>query len=141
MNEEQKGSKPTRGGATVKSKQSFYAAISEYTQEAIDFMVETMRNSRNESLKFGAARAIIDKTIPDLKSVELGGELDENGKRRSLELFVNVGGGFLPATVSLPASPVSSSTGITTQVQSTDLASESEKDLHSDNGDIKAGTS
>ena len=56
------------------NKGSLQAYSQNFTKEAIDKVVDIMRNSRNESLVFGAAKLLIDKAIPDMKAVELTGE-------------------------------------------------------------------
>ena len=122
------------------SRSGFYAYVSQYTQEAVDKLVEIMRNSKNESLVLGASKAIIDKTIADVKAVELNGGLNADGEREPIRIFINTGQGFIPATITIPAT---SAGGITTEsstVQSPDMAPQSPKDIHSDNGSSHAGT-
>lgn len=65
---------PKGGGSP--SKAAIYKYISQYTQEAIEVIVELMRTSRNPSIRLGAANKIIDKSIADLKAIQMSG--DEN---------------------------------------------------------------
>lgn len=55
-----------KGG--VQGRSGLYAYVSKYTKEAIDVLVILMRTSRNEGIKMGAARALLDKSLPDLKA-------------------------------------------------------------------------
>lgn len=70
---------------------------------------------------------------------ELGGAT--NGNTEPIRLFVNAGQGFLPTSVTLSSSPITSTPTEPTEIQSVDMAQESKKDIHSDNGSSKAGTS
>lgn len=115
-----------------------------YADEIINKLLEHMR-SRNPNVSLGAANTLLKKIIPDLKSIEIGGEIGEDGKRKPATIYLYASGGFIPANITLPASS-STSAGNTTPLQSptvqgTDLASESKENLHSNNGDTKAGTS
>lgn len=56
------------------NKGTLQSYLQNFTKEAIDEIVYVMRNSRNENLRFGAAKVIVDKSIPDVKAVELTGE-------------------------------------------------------------------
>ena len=56
------------------NKGTLLSHLQNFSLESIDYLVDTMRNSRNENLRFGAARAILDKTVPDLKATEVTGE-------------------------------------------------------------------
>lgn len=131
-------SEPKKGGPV--SRTGFYSLVSQYTEEAITKIVEIMRTSRNESLVLGAANAILDKTIPDLKAIEMGGALDENGERQPLRLLINAGNGFLPATVTVSTPPTRSPAEPSTEIQSVSLAPEGAKDIHSDNGNSQTST-
>ena len=68
---------------------------------------------------------------------EIGGV---NGSE-PIRLFVNAGQGFVPATLTLPTSSAGGVTEKPAEIQSTDLAPQGEKDIHSNNGDNKASTS
>jgi|SRR3990167_1375367 len=133
VSEQKKGGPPSRTG--------FYSLISQYTEEAVNRLVDIMRNSRNESLKFAAARAIIDKTIADVKAIELTGA---NGEPFSVSIKLDVAGGYIPrdrvsevGTVNAP--PAGSNQG-PPQIQSPGLAPPGQKDDNSSNGTGQAGT-
>lgn len=72
---------------------------------------------------------------------EIGGPLNANGEREPIRLLVNAGQGFVPATVALQQVSNGSAPSGQSSVQSPNLAPESSENLHSDNGDSKAGTS
>ncbi len=61
-------------GGGIPSRAETYHYVSKFSQEAIDVLVGIMRDSRNENLKMGAAKALLDKCIPDLKATEITGE-------------------------------------------------------------------
>jgi hypothetical protein len=61
----------------VKPRSLYYLYAQQFTQEAIEMMVYLMRTSRNEGIRLGAARSILDKSIPDLKALEISGELKQ----------------------------------------------------------------
>ena len=67
--EHKNNSEATEGG--VPSKLGLYAYASKYTKEAIDMLYVLMSTSRNEGIKMGSARALLDKCLPDLKAVDL----------------------------------------------------------------------
>lgn len=53
------------------NKQAAYSKAASHFMEAFDTILEVMRTSRNPSDKLGAAKLIINKVLPDLKSVEV----------------------------------------------------------------------
>ena len=111
---------------TIPNKGSLQAYIQNFTLEAIDSIVEIMRTSRNENLKMGAAKVIIDKSIADLKAVEVGGT---NGQPIKLTL---IGGADISEYIKSNASSTTSSTGGLTQIQSISVAQESKENNNSD---------
>lgn len=58
--------KVKHGGARIPKQATLQSYIQNFTKEAIDKIVYLMRHSTNESLKFGAMKVIIDKSIADL---------------------------------------------------------------------------
>lgn len=66
------------GGVKTPNRQGLYAYAARYSKEAIDVLVKMMRTSRNENLKLGAARALLDKCLPDLRAQELSAS--DNGQ-------------------------------------------------------------
>ena len=69
-----KNQSPQAKRGRTPNKGTLLSHLQNFSAEAIDYLVDTMRNSRNENLRFGAARAILDKTVPDLKATEIVGE-------------------------------------------------------------------
>jgi hypothetical protein len=134
---EQTGNKEAKKPGTP-SEMVFRQKVSSYADEIINKLVEQMR-SNNPNVALGAAKTLLNKILPDLKSVEVGGALQADGTRRSIELFVNLGGGFVPPTITLPSASTSGVTSSTGEVQDVNLAPESTQDLHSNNGDSEAG--
>ena len=69
---------------------------------------------------------------------EIGGV---NGNTEPIRLLVNAGQGFIPASLTLSSAPNAGTTAESATVQGTDMAPESTKDIHSDNGDSQTGSS
>jgi hypothetical protein len=57
-------------GAGRVSRNALYMKASSYAIEAIEVLVDTMRNGDNSSAKTGAAKTILNKCLPDLKAIE-----------------------------------------------------------------------
>ena len=55
------------------SRQQLYAVVSKYSIDSILVLADLMKNSRHEGVRMGAARALLDKALPDLKATELSG--------------------------------------------------------------------
>jgi uncharacterized protein YwgA len=51
------------------SKQALYSMTSSHAKKAIERIVELM-DSENESVALGACKVLLNKTLPDFKSVE-----------------------------------------------------------------------
>lgn len=51
----------------VPNRGSLYAVAAAYSKVAIDTLYELMKNSKNEGIRLGAAKAILNKSLPDLK--------------------------------------------------------------------------
>lgn len=52
------------------SKQALYSSISSYADEVIQRLVE-LTKSKNENVALGACKTLLNKTLPDVKSVEV----------------------------------------------------------------------
>ena len=136
-NDTQTSTEPKKGGTP--SHVALYAKIAEKQEDIFEVLFELL-NCRNDNIRLGAAKTLINKILPDLKSVEIGGEMGSDGKRRSIELLVNLGRGFVPSFVPVSSTSAGGSSEQPQEIQGTDLAQESEKDIHSNNGDSQAGT-
>lgn len=102
-------------------------------QEKIFQAIDELIVSKNPSVRLGVIKILINKILPDLKSVELGGTIDESGKRQPIQIFINRGSGFVPAFVDVQA-PSDSGDERSSPVQDISVAPASEKDDNSDNG-------
>ena len=71
MNEDKTTHKAKKGGPPNQGTLQSY--LQNFTIEGIDAIVEILRTTRNESLRMGAAKIIIDKSIPDIKAIEISG--------------------------------------------------------------------
>lgn len=71
--EDKQSSELRKGG--VPSRRAMTLKYLGYSEEALEVLVETMRNkTAQDTARLAAARAILDKVIPDMKAVELSGE-------------------------------------------------------------------
>lgn len=52
------------------SKQALYSSISSYADEVIQRLVH-LSKSKNENVALGACKTLLNKTLPDVKSVEV----------------------------------------------------------------------
>jgi hypothetical protein len=52
------------------SKQALYSSISSYADEVIQRLVD-LSKSKNENVALGACKTLLNKTLPDVKSVEV----------------------------------------------------------------------
>ena len=68
---------PKRGGSAIPSKKKIYRRIAAHADEIIDHLLE-LTESKNENIKLGALKVLINKVIPDLKQVD--GAIDANVK-------------------------------------------------------------
>lgn len=66
-------SNEAKSGGPTTSRQGLYAVAHKYTKEAIETLAELMRQTRNPAVRMGAARALLDKALPDLKATEISG--------------------------------------------------------------------
>lgn len=82
MNEENQNQQPQKdseskakeGGMQYPSKQKLYALAASHSEEAILKILDLMRTAKNENIVLGAATALLDKAIPDLKAVAVSNE-------------------------------------------------------------------
>lgn len=81
-----------KGG--VKNKRGLYAIAAVHSKEAINVLVKLMR-SRNENVSLGAAKALLSKTIPDLKAVEAD---IKNNEPLKIIIVPDIGEGYIPTT-------------------------------------------
>ena len=71
---ENSSNKSKGGGAKTPNRQGLYAAASKYSLDAIETLFDLMKNAKQESVRMGAAKALLDKALPDVKAVEITGE-------------------------------------------------------------------
>lgn len=59
-----------KGG--VPNKGSLYAVAAAHSKEAIETLYDLMKNSKNDGIRLGAAKALINKVLPDLNKTSGG---------------------------------------------------------------------
>ena len=57
-----------KGG--VLNKGSLHAVAAAYSMEAIETLYDLMKNSKNDGIRLGAAKALINKVLPDLNKTD-----------------------------------------------------------------------
>lgn len=130
----------------IKVHQEFSEAFTHAKDLQKWFLIENGLNGcYNPAFAIFTAKNITDMRDKQEVTNELVGELQKDGTRRPFELFVNVGGGFIPANITLPTTPAGSIGSVTVsesaEVQGSSVASEGSQNLHSLNGVGQAGTS
>lgn len=108
------------------NKGSLQAYLQDFTKEAIDGLVKLMRETKQDQLKFAAFKLIIDKSIADIKAIEVTGQ---NGE--PIKLNIIAGADFSQYRISSPSS-TGSTTYRPTQVQGTGVAQTGEENDNSD---------
>lgn len=83
-----------RGRPRLPNRQGLYAQTAKHAEAAIGVLV-TLMSSRNENIRLGAARTLLDKCLPDLKAVDLKTEED----KQPIQVTVVSENGFLPPGV------------------------------------------
>lgn len=53
------------------SRRGLYSKVAKHAGDAILVLVELMNNSKNDTVRISAAKAILDKTLPDIKAVAI----------------------------------------------------------------------
>lgn len=121
------GSKSKAGGETYPSKQKIYSEIASHADEIFQVLYDCLK-SKNEGIAMGAAKVLINKLVPDIKSVELSGQ---NGQ--PIQFFINAGGGFIPTNIRVNATSTPSDNGGSTPLQDTGVAQTSTQDNNGNN--------
>ena len=103
------------GRPRIPNRQGLYAKVARFAILAIDSLVDLMKNSRNENIRLGAAKTILDKCLPDIKAAEFTFEksvepvtyvityeknfpsLKESNNNNAM--IVNAGDGFVPPNI------------------------------------------
>lgn len=65
--------KAKNGGARMPTRENLYARVANHVPDAIDKAVALLE-SKNEAIRLGAIKFLVDKALPDLKAVEMTGE-------------------------------------------------------------------
>ncbi|MDD5220003.1 MAG: hypothetical protein PHV11_05535 [Candidatus Bipolaricaulis sp.] len=103
------------------NQKGIYSKVAEHSDEILDVFFEGLK-SRNENIRFGAAKALLNKLLPDLRASEITGKDGE-------PFTVNIIRDYLSKS-GVDAPPASSAEG-SDEVQDTGVAQEGEKDLDS----------
>lgn len=69
MHNENSSHEAKTGG--VPNRGSLYAVVAAHSKEAIETLYDLMKNSKNDGIRLGAAKAILNKSLPDLKLSEM----------------------------------------------------------------------
>ncbi len=109
----------------VPNQAALYSKVAAKENDILGALFE-MLASRNENIRLGAAKALINKILPDLKSTELTGA---NGE--PIKFNIIAGGDYVSALGKLTSTSNQSFTYRPSEVQSADLAPESAQDDNS----------
>lgn len=107
--------KPNKG--VIPNKASIYNAVACKRKKILNTLFELL-DSRNPNVRLGAAKCLINKILPDLKSQEITGA---NGE----PIKITVVTGDSPTRTGFTPPPATSFTGGQSSVQSSGVAQES----------------
>lgn len=82
---------PKKGGTP--SREILYSEAAKYTLRAIEVLVREMENGDNSNARVSAAKAILAKSLPDQKALELSGP---DGGPIQLRYIIDLSGGYIP---------------------------------------------
>lgn len=125
MNENQSNTKASKG--VTPNHIALYAKIASHSDKIYDVLLELL-DSRNDNIRLGAARTLLNKILPDKKVVEVTGE---NGE--PIKLTIIAGTGFIPQSGFTSTASETSSLTRSSPLQSNGVAPQSQKDNNSDN--------
>ncbi len=54
----------------VPNRGSLYAVAAAHSKEAIEALYDLMKNSQNDGIRLGAAKALLNKSLPDLRQTD-----------------------------------------------------------------------
>lgn len=131
--DEKNDTRESKKGEATPNKGTLQSYVQNFTKEAIDEIVSLMHNSRNEAVRMGAAKVILERSVPILKAMEIGGK---DGEAIKVEV-INYGGND-PIQFSADEVHVGGAT-VATAISSTELAQEGEEDDTSDQSTDKVG--
>jgi hypothetical protein len=129
----------SKNGGTINQAGMYQIIAAKFPQ--IIQALEDGINSRNPAVRVGAAKILLNKILPDLKSVEVVGGYNEDGTKQPVQLLINAGSGFIPATIQFNDTSVGSAPTEQQTVQDVNLAPESTQDNNSNIRSSEAGSS
>ncbi len=78
------------GRPVIPNRQGLYAKAAKHATAALEVLVQLLE-SKNENIRLGAARTLLDKCLPDVKTVELSSNEDSQ-----IHYSIIMGNGFIP---------------------------------------------
>ena len=133
MAEEQTNDTKSKNGGT-KPQIALYQKIASHEEEIIQALLDGL-HSRNESIKIGAAKILINKILPDLRQMEVTGK--DGGP---IKLNIISGSDYISYTLKTDASPEASIIESVGTVQGADMAQTGKKNNNSNNPDNQVDT-
>jgi hypothetical protein len=115
------------GRPVTPNRQGEYAKMVVLLPNAFE-KLKVLIESRNESVALGAVKIVMDKCLPNLKSIEVGGA--EGGP---IQLNIIAGNGFIPRPVTFDAPSVRGTIQQSTEIQDSGVAQTSEENDDSNN--------
>lgn len=85
--------KANMGG--VPNRGSLYAVVAAHSKEAIKTLYDLMKNSNNDGIRLGAAKALLNKALPDLKQNDISEEDDSTTTPEFEEMVEKLRKGYL----------------------------------------------
>ena len=119
-------SEATSGGSKQQPRAQLYQKFEPLANQAIEVIKKCME-SRNENIAMGAAKIVLERTVPAIKAIELTGN---NGD--PIKFNIISGSDYVSAISKLTTASATGSFGRSTEVQSVNLASTGTQDNNSD---------
>jgi len=60
----------------VKTRKILYAEAAKYAPRAIEVLVHLMESAKQESVRIAAAKTLLAKALPDIKMLEISGDVE-----------------------------------------------------------------
>jgi hypothetical protein len=126
----------------AKENEEFFGTIKELkSKQKNQLMNDGLYGGKEVNTAMAIFLLKVNHGLVETTRQEVGGVLNSDGTRQPVQLLINSGQGFVPATVQSTASSTRSNTPVSPEVQSTGMAQESKKDDNSNMGSSQAGTS
>ena len=132
MENTQGKSEPVKG--VTPNHVALYQKIAIHSDKIFEILLQLL-DSRNENIRLGAAKVLVNKILPDKKTVEVGGL---NGE--PIKFNIIFGNGYIPPNLQPTTTPEGNIVSGQPPIQNNSMASQGKKDDNGGNGVDQAST-